>query len=318
MPFSVTVQGKSQYSGTYTYYTLTEANERRIKYRIPPFGKWDVPNAGYVLTSNNYVIPIIGVTSANRSPRIITPFGKFRWNTWPFCDGRTFVNDILNPASNNEVRDLTNMAYWLVREGDAQLAYRMAFGCAAPPPDELDDLIRRQEFQFILREQYKLMSDELNIPRAAILEERMKQTQLMTRVLEKIQNRIDDGEELDESHIDLFERCFKAQQENLTDLESGYIRTPPEAKSDPVMLEAHYRMSGNALGEQGTRGALNGFHMSRASRKEDDMESPSEGKPREVEEYEENGYVQYRTDEDDLERFTEERDEARPRDDDDA
>jgi len=263
MPHTVTITGQ-QYQGTYTYYSKKEADDLGIRYFTPPFEGGGVPKTGFVLTSNNWVVPIIGARNTAKRTDYITPFGTHHPKTMPFMDGRVFTRGVTLNNVTKKQQDWTNLAHWLVRNGDVQIAHRMAFGFAAPP--DVEDTIRHPNFQLILQSEFDRMADEQGFPKGVIVEERIKQTKLMTEVLETIKSRIVDGKELDPTHVELFKSCFNAQQGNLTDLEQGYVRTPPEPEPAMATLEATYRTQ--------VPQTAGGFHMQKTERVEDAQEVP--------------------------------------------
>jgi len=242
MPHTVTISGKSRFAGVHTYYTKAEADSLHIKYLVPPLNFGHIrPTGGHVLTSNNFVVPILGTSVDNYGHRYyITPYGRTNVKSFAYCDGRSYIGKFGEIyTGSKEVRDLANMAYWHARKGDVTIAHRMAYGYEAPP--DIDDIIRDQQYQFLLYSEFERMADEQGFPKGYIIEHRMKQTKAMTEVIEHIKDKILAGDEINPTHIDLFERCFKSQQENMSDLEIGYIRTPPDQLKTHLIEENYSR-----------------------------------------------------------------------------
>lgn len=254
MPFGVTITGY-KYGGTYTYYTRHEAEERGIRYHTPPFALGDVPKTGWVLTSNNYVVPIIAaVYDKHKKLNYITPFGQHRAADMPYMDGRTTVRGVTMNAHSGRIEQLRNMAYWMARDGDPHVAWRMTHGYAAPP--DIEERINDQQFQIILRSEYEKVAESQGIPTDFIIAQRQRQTELMTDILEHIAQRIKANEELEPTHIELFRACFNDQQANVTDMEVGYIRTPVPDDTNAGLLERSYT---ERMQLPGRRGA--DFHL---------------------------------------------------------
>lgn len=272
MPNSITITGQ-RYGGTYTYYTKAEAEEMGIKYHIPPFGPADVPRTGWVLTSNDYVVPIIDavqryVSGKHRYFDYITPFGRIKYSEFAFMDGRTHTRGVMMNHVADSAIDKRNMAYHHVRIGDAALAWRLAYGYTAPP--DLDDHIRDPQYQLILSGEYQKMAEEVGMPKGFIIEHRQRQTAALTEMIEVskevILKKLRESEELNETEMTLFLKLFGAQQENMTDLEKGYVRAPMDDGDSSQVLEAGYMRVSKQLPANG------GFHMERAIKTEDTMD----------------------------------------------
>ena len=266
MPITVHIHKSYKLGGDYTVYTLREARDRGISYHTPPLEYDEIDVMDYVLTSNDYVVPIIKKNNS-RPYRCyyMTPFGKSKLHEFQLYDGRTQMSGrIQDMREDAEYRKLINLAWWHARQGDIQLAYRMAYGHPAPP--EINDIISDQRYQIILHSEFDRMVIEEGFPKGFIVQQRMEQTESMTKVMAHIQSRILNNEEIDPTHIELFVRCFKAQEENVGDLEKGYVRTPVESPM-PLTLEESYTRRAHLPGA--------GFHkLQEAKSVEDAMSVP--------------------------------------------
>lgn len=261
MPHSITITGH-KYGGSYTYYTRKEAEDLDIHYYRPPFGPLDVPKRGHVLTSNDFVVPILAaVQIGGNRLAYVTPFGKIKFDQWAYMDGRNHVKSISSSWIADTSLDKINMARWHATYGDAAQAFQMAYGYA--PPDNLDDIVRDSQYQVILHSEYRKVADENKIPLEFIIQHRQRQTAMMTEVLEHIKEKIVANESLDPSHVDLFERCFKSQQDNIVDMEVGYMREP-KVDTSAYEMEATYRAR--------LPQASGGFHMLPSKKAMDDMD----------------------------------------------
>ena len=260
MPYVVTIPGRGPDAGTRAFFSREEADAKEIPYFVPPLSPADINFlfANYVLTANDYVVPIIGYDGIGH---YTTPFGRCALGEWPIASGYNVGMDKIR--SSQRFRDIQLLAHWTAQLGDAELAHRFACGGPVKSKKKLENLVRSDAFQLALREEMKTMKEAGVIPIGQIIEARMRHLERIDAVLAHIEKKILDGEELGDQEIKLFRDVAKDQRENLTDLEVGYVRTPPEPEDDSAELTFRLRAA-NAQRS-----------LPRAKQPEDDMRVPT-------------------------------------------